>query len=95
MLNKTMAFALVAASSAPVIAADDDNIMVVSASGYEQKIREAAASISVISQNELSQRNYNDLAQALSDVEGVDVNSSTGKTGGWISVFVVCPALIP
>ncbi|AHK20006.1 glycosyl transferase [Yersinia similis] len=82
MLNKTMAFALVAASSAPVIAADDDNIMVVSASGYEQKIREAAASISVISQNELSQRNYNDLAQALSDVEGVDVNSSTGKTGG-------------
>ncbi|WP_033851565.1 TonB-dependent receptor domain-containing protein, partial [Yersinia wautersii] len=82
MLNKTMAFALVAASSAPVIAADDDNIMVVTASGYEQKIREAAASISVISQNELRQRNYNDLAQALSDVEGVDVNSSTGKTGG-------------
>lgn len=82
MSNKTIAFALVVASSAPVIAADNDNIMVVTASGYEQKIREAAASISVISQNELRQRNYNDLAQALSDVEGVDVNSSTGKTGG-------------
>ncbi len=50
MSNKTIAFALVVASSAPVIAADNDNIMVVTASGYEQKIREAAASISVISQ---------------------------------------------
>lgn len=46
------------------------------------KKRDAAASISVISQEELSKQNYTDLASALSDVEGLDVRSTTGKTGG-------------
>lgn len=82
MLKKTIVLALAATISVPVIGADNDDVLVITASGYEQKIRNAAASISVISQNELSRRNYSDLAQALSDVEGVDVNSSTGKTGG-------------
>ncbi|WXL25054.1 TonB-dependent receptor [Ectopseudomonas mendocina] len=58
-----------------------DNV-VVSASGFEQKITEAPASISVISQEDLLQKRYNNLAQALGDVEGIDIGQGTGKTGG-------------
>lgn len=55
---------------------------VVSASGFEQKVTEAPASISVVSNEELQQKRYNNLAQALSDVEGIDIGQGTGKTGG-------------
>ncbi|WP_312702919.1 TonB-dependent receptor domain-containing protein [Stutzerimonas nitrititolerans] len=58
------------------------NDTVVSASGFEQKITEAPASISVISQEDLQQKRYNNLAQALGDVEGIDIGQGTGKTGG-------------
>lgn len=56
--------------------------VVVSASGFEQKITEAPASISVISREDLQQKRYNNLAQALGDVEGIDIGQGTGKTGG-------------
>ncbi|HEI8865638.1 TPA: TonB-dependent receptor [Serratia odorifera] len=64
------------------IAAQAEDVMVVTASGYEKKITNAAASVSVISQQELQANKYNDLGEALRAVEGVDVESSTGKTGG-------------
>lgn len=57
-------------------------IKVTSAAGYEQKITEAPASISVITQEVLQQKRYTDLARALEDVEGIDVRQGTGKTGG-------------
>ncbi|RYJ62294.1 TonB-dependent receptor domain-containing protein [Pseudomonas songnenensis] len=66
------------AQNAPVTLNDT----VVSASGFEQKITEAPASISVISREELQQKRYNNLAQALGDVEGIDIGQGTGKTGG-------------
>lgn len=56
--------------------------VVVSASGFEQKITEAPASISVISREELQQKSFSNLAEALEDVEGIDVRQGTGKTGG-------------
>ncbi|MBY6034081.1 TonB-dependent receptor [Marinobacter daepoensis] len=56
--------------------------IVVSASGSEQKLTEAPASISVISQQALQQNQYANIAEALETVEGVDVRQSTGKTGG-------------
>lgn len=55
---------------------------VVSASGFEQKITDAPASISVVSSDDLKNKRYNNLAQALEDVEGIDVKQTTGKTGG-------------
>ncbi len=67
--------------SASSIAAAED-VMIVSASGYEKKLTNAAASVSVISQEELQSSQYHDLAEALRSVEGVDVESGTGKTGG-------------
>lgn len=66
------------AQNAPVTLNDT----VVSAAGFEQKITEAPASISVISREDLQQKRYNNLAQALGDVEGIDIGQGTGKTGG-------------
>lgn len=43
---------------------------VVSASGFEQKITDAPASISVVSNADLQKKRYSNLAQALDDVEG-------------------------
>ena len=53
-----------------------------SASGFEQKITDAPASISVVSNADLQKKRYSNLAQALDDVEGVDIKQGTGKTGG-------------
>ncbi|WP_221030741.1 TonB-dependent receptor domain-containing protein [Actomonas aquatica] len=55
---------------------------VVTAAGFEQQIRNAPASISLISRTELTERRVNNLAEALSDIEGIDVGDSAGKTGG-------------
>lgn len=61
-----------------------DSVQVVtSASGYEQKITDAPASISVITQEDLQKKSYTSLVDAVSDIEGIDlgaeVNSKTGQ----------------
>ena len=73
-----LATSIAAANQNPIRLADT----VVSAAGFEQKITEAPASISVISQEDLQQNRYSNLAQVLENVEGIDTNQSTGKTGG-------------
>jgi outer membrane receptor for ferrienterochelin and colicins len=50
--------------------------VVVTASGYEQNIREAPASITVISGAEIAKRSYTDLADVLRFVPGVAVQGS-------------------
>ncbi|SDU02615.1 TonB-dependent receptor domain-containing protein [Halopseudomonas salegens] len=55
---------------------------VITASGFEQKITEAPASITVIGNEQLRQNSYANLAQALDGVEGLDIRQGTGKTGG-------------
>lgn len=55
--------------------------VVVSAAGFEQDIKSAPASISVITRQDLEEKAFTDLAGALRDVEGIDVRGSTGKTG--------------
>jgi len=59
--------------------------IVVSASGSEQKITDAPASISVVNQEALQRNQYSNLAEALETVEGVDVRQSTGKTSFYTS----------
>ena len=61
--------------------------VVVSASGFEQELKDAPASISVVTRKELETKNFRDLAEALQGVEGIDVMGGTGKTGG-----LPCPA---
>ncbi len=61
--------------------------VVVSASGFEQKITDAPASISVITQEELARKPYITLLDAVRDIEGVDVGETRDKTGqGTISM---------
>jgi len=55
--------------------------VVVTASGFEQDIKSAPASISVVTRKELEEKSFSDLADALRDVEGIDVRGATGKTG--------------
>jgi len=58
------------------------NDIVVTAAGYEQKIIDAPASISVLDREELQEKRFGSLAEALQDVQGVDVGGEAGKTGG-------------
>lgn len=75
-----------AASAEPVSSVDDDTTavlaqVVVTAAGFEQKITDAPASISVISREELEKRPYMTLVDAVRDLEGVDVGETSDKTG--------------
>ncbi len=55
--------------------------MVVTATGFEQKLTDAPASISIISEEELQSRPYITLLDAVRYVEGVDIGVSRDKTG--------------
>lgn len=55
--------------------------LVVSAAGFEQRLIDAPASISVIAGPELLERRVITLADALREVEGINVDSRVGKTG--------------
>ncbi|VCU68132.1 Colicin I receptor precursor [Pigmentiphaga humi] len=56
--------------------------VVVTASGFEQDIKEAPASISVITREELEQGAFRDLTDALRSVEGVSVTGAAAQAGG-------------
>jgi outer membrane receptor for ferrienterochelin and colicins len=61
--------------------------VVVTAAGFEQKITDAPASISVITVEELQSRPYMTLLDAVRDLEGVDIGETRDKTGqGTISM---------
>ncbi|RXK03354.1 TonB-dependent receptor domain-containing protein [Halarcobacter bivalviorum] len=63
------------------------NVTVTSASGFEQKLVTAPASISVISQEDLNKKPYTNLLDAVKDIEGVDIGESTDKSGqGTVSI---------
>lgn len=70
------------AEPAPAPNPVDFDAVVVTAAGFEQKITDAPASISVITREELERKQFGNLAEALGEVEGVDIGQGTGKTGG-------------
>src|SRR5690554_502541 len=76
--------ALLMASSAVFAEEESTRLtdVVVSAAGVEQSVMDAPASITVVSRDELESKQYRDLAEALSGIEGLDVLGSTGKAGG-------------
>ena len=83
LLAATIALAFTAtpvlAETAP--AAVDFDTIVVTASGFEQKITDAPASISVVTVEELRARPYMTLIDAVRELEGVDVGETSDKTG--------------
>lgn len=56
--------------------------IVVSASGFEQSVKKAPASISVITKEDIEKKNATTIADLLVDVPGVDVRNGIGKTSG-------------
>ena len=56
---------------------------VVSASGFLQDVKDAPATINVISKEELSTKPYRDITEAIADIPGVDLFASKGKTGNY------------
>lgn len=79
-LNVTPLAAFVAATvlASPVYAAEET--MVVTASGFEQTIKDAPASISVITKDDLAKKPFRDLTDALADIPGVNVTGGAGST---------------
>lgn len=78
---------LACASALPALAAPgksddvDQDEIVVTAAGFEQKITDAPASITVVTEKELRERPYTTLIDAVRDIEGVDVGETSDKTG--------------
>lgn len=78
--------AILVASTQAAFAQQADSVkqldsVVVTASGFEQMIKDAPASISVITREELEKKPFNNVADAVADIEGVSVERG-GKTGG-------------
>ena len=91
-----LAIALLTLVSAPAIAqtapdgsdrANTLDTVVVTAAGFEQKLTDAPASISVITREDIAKRPYMTLLDAVRDIEGIDVGETRDKTGqGTISM---------
>jgi len=78
LLPKTLTLAVLSAlaANASAQAADEAKVMqlqniVVSASGFEQAVQDAPASITVVPREELAKRAYPDATEALKDIPGV------------------------
>lgn len=56
--------------------------IVVSAAGFEQELKNAPASISVVTKEDIEKKNATSIADLLVDVPGIDIRSGVGKTSG-------------
>jgi len=54
--------------------------VVVTASGFEQSVEDAPASVTIITGEELRKKSYNDLGDAVRNIEGVVVNGGANET---------------
>ena len=78
---------IVFSSLYPVVSASEElpeytmDDQVVSATGYDQNMKNAPASITVISKEEISKNGFTDLRDVLKTVEGVDVMGSSARMG--------------
>lgn len=77
---KALAVAVGAACLPTLVQAADQDTVVVTATGFEQKIQNAPASISVITKQQLEDKAYRDVTDALKDVPGVVVTGGGSKS---------------
>ncbi|QXF34235.1 ligand-gated channel protein [Photorhabdus luminescens] len=90
--KRKIALGVIAAiSSSSVFAAssNNDTIIVTTAAGFQQKIEDAPASISVVSREQLETKAYRDVTDALKDVPGVVVTG--GASNSDISIRGMSP----
>ncbi|MBV2128736.1 TonB-dependent receptor domain-containing protein [Arsukibacterium indicum] len=78
VISATLAGAALAESAK---APDGIEHIVVTASGFEQKLTDAPASISVITQEEIRERTFTSLLDAVKYQEGIDIGTTRDKTG--------------
>ncbi|RQW62868.1 TonB-dependent receptor domain-containing protein [Vibrio viridaestus] len=57
-----------------------DDTVVVTASGYDQSLKNASASVSVVTREQLESKYYRDITDVLSDVPGVIITGGGDKT---------------
>lgn len=76
----------------PFVHAADQDTVVVTATGFEQKIQNAPASISVISKQQIEDKAYRDVTDALRDVRAL---SSLAAGAAVILVFAAWPLSTP
>lgn len=81
-VSAAIAVAAPAFANEEVTDKSDIEVIVVSAAGFEQRMVDAPASISVVTAAELQQKSFTNIAEALSSIPGVDVRNGVGKTGG-------------
>lgn len=77
--TRLAAAVIAATTSFNALAQEDADKMIVTASGYSQQLRDAPASITVITKEQLQNKPVRDLADAVKDVEGVSVVGSANK----------------
>lgn len=65
----------------PIDAKDRIERIVVTASGFETKLIDAPASVTVVTREDLAMKPYAGLADALRDIEGIDVGAGQDKNG--------------
>jgi outer membrane receptor for ferrienterochelin and colicins len=68
------------ASLTPTLVYSAEDVVVVTASGFEQSVKQAPASISVITREELENKPFRDLTDALRDIPGVTITGGKGST---------------
>jgi outer membrane receptor for ferrienterochelin and colicins len=81
--SKLAAMVIASLSATAALAApqtDAQDTMVVTASGFQQKIQDSAASISVIPRQQIEDKAYRDVTDALKDVPGVVVTGGASSS---------------
>ena len=79
--NTNDAIAVEEAKDAAEMNINIGSVVVTTASGFEQEVKDAPASISVVSQQTINEKPFTDIGDVLKDIEGVDIKRG-GKTGG-------------
>ncbi|WP_140918751.1 TonB-dependent receptor domain-containing protein [Limnobaculum xujianqingii] len=72
----TLCLAIISSFTLPAMAAESEETMVVTASGFQQVLRNAPASISVVTREQLEKKPFHNLGDAVKDVEGVSITGS-------------------
>ncbi|GKW02361.1 catecholate siderophore receptor CirA [Pectobacterium versatile] len=81
-IRKSVAWALVSIASSSAIAAGQEDVVVVTASATEQNLKDAPASISVITQDDLKKKPVQNLKDVLKDVPGIQLTNEADNRKG-------------
>ncbi|MEH2920128.1 catecholate siderophore receptor CirA [Samsonia erythrinae] len=81
-IRKSVALALVSMVSSPIMAAGQEDVVVVTASSTEQNLKDAPASISIITQDDLKKKPVQNLKDVLKDVPGVQLTNEADNRKG-------------